>query len=57
MDQHDACDVNIRDIDASKIKATAIEKIGKDLRVDLSGINNLSKDDVIEVVSLHDIKR
>ncbi|EIA25005.1 hypothetical protein SFB3_153G0, partial [Candidatus Arthromitus sp. SFB-3] len=56
LDQHDACDVNIRDIDASKIKATAIEKIGKDLRVDLSGINNLSKDDVIEVVSLHDIK-
>ncbi len=56
LDQYDACDVNIRDIDASKIKATAIEKIGKDLRVDLSGINNLSKDDVIEVVSLHDIK-
>lgn len=56
LDQQNDCDVNIRDIDVSKIRATAIEKIGKDLRVDLSGINNLSKDDIIEIVSLHDIK-
>lgn len=56
LDPQDDCDVSVTDLDISKIKATAIEKVGKDLRVDLSGINNLSKDDVIEVVSLHDIK-
>ena len=56
LDPQDDCDVHIKNLDISKIKITAVEKIGKELRVDLSGINNLSKDDLIEVISLYDIK-
>lgn len=55
ISSQDCCDVHIRNLDTSKIKITAVEKIGKELKIDLSGIENLTKDDLIEVVSLHDV--
>ncbi len=57
MDPQDCCDVHIKDIDISKIKVTAVEKIGRELKIDLSGIDNLDKEDSIEVISLHDVNK
>lgn len=55
LEAQNDCNINIKNMDTSKIKITAIEKIGKDLVVDLSGVENLNKEDLIEIVSLYDV--
>ena len=51
----DDCIIFIKDVNTTNIKIGAVEKIGKDLTVDLTGVCNLNKDDVIEIVSLYDV--
>lgn len=56
LDSKDDCDVHIENSDFSKIKASVVEKIGKDLRIDLSGVENLDKENSMEIVSFYDVK-
>lgn len=56
LESKDDCEINIKTIDTSKIKIKTTEKIGKDLIIDLSAVGNLNKDDIIEILSLHDVK-
>lgn len=56
LDSKDDCDVHIESSDFSKIKASVVEKVGKELRIDLSGVENLDKDTSIEVISLYDVR-
>ena len=56
LDSKDDCDIHIESSDFSKIKASVVEKVGKELRIDLSGVQNLDEGTSIEVISLYDVR-